>query len=466
MNDMPLPAQVTDAFSPATWSRPLLLLAWGFALQFFLLQFLYLHYILPTVGTALLYLGFRRLRLENRAFTWLYRLSILALVHQSAQLILLATPFAPNASNPLTWAFFLSYTLYLGALFLFSVALQQLCKATGTAFQHQPALQLFFFQLLFVLVALFVPTWLLALPALVLYFCILRRLYRLGLALDASGFAMQAAPARLPTWVISLGYPILCLAAVLLTLSLSYHQPPKASLYTPPQLTAAREHLQNLGLAPQVLQSLPESVVTRLQDAISLETQATHFTTSGYYGSRVWSENANDLLLLHSTLLTLSNGELYALYHLSWSEGVAYWDDSLLLTLTEDTSAAQLAGELLYEKDGQHYRAPLPSLQNSSRQSDKPSNPETYSRISAKLSYPFSSNQQNAYLLFAVIPSTDTTFLYTFLHYAHMNKPLRYPYIDTLEASSKGLIFPRYIQVVFKEFNAAMAAKRAAAAQS
>ncbi|MBQ8801918.1 MAG: hypothetical protein IJZ52_06510, partial [Clostridium sp.] len=41
---------------------------WGMVLTFFKLNFFYLNYILPLLGSILLYLGYRSLRKENRWF--------------------------------------------------------------------------------------------------------------------------------------------------------------------------------------------------------------------------------------------------------------------------------------------------------------------------------------------------------------------------------------------------------------
>jgi len=74
------------------WSKPIGFITWGFILTTFKLNFLYLQYILPTIGIILIFLGFRSLRNENKFFKIAWILSILKLLLQLIDLIWVSTP--------------------------------------------------------------------------------------------------------------------------------------------------------------------------------------------------------------------------------------------------------------------------------------------------------------------------------------------------------------------------------------
>ena len=66
MADLPPdPGEVQD-YNP--WQAAMSRILWGMALTTFRLEFFYLQYLLPLLGAALMYLGYRSLRRENPWF--------------------------------------------------------------------------------------------------------------------------------------------------------------------------------------------------------------------------------------------------------------------------------------------------------------------------------------------------------------------------------------------------------------
>ena len=87
-----LPPSPGDLGSYTPWRAAMDKVLWGMVLIIFRLGFFYLQYILPLLGSALLYLGYRSLRRENRWFRlcWVLAGALLA-VHMATD-ILAATP--------------------------------------------------------------------------------------------------------------------------------------------------------------------------------------------------------------------------------------------------------------------------------------------------------------------------------------------------------------------------------------
>ena len=74
------------------WQQALDKVLLGLALTTFLFEFFYLNYLLPLLGSVLLYLGFRSLRRENRRFALCWLLSSVRLGWQIVFTVLGATP--------------------------------------------------------------------------------------------------------------------------------------------------------------------------------------------------------------------------------------------------------------------------------------------------------------------------------------------------------------------------------------
>ena len=103
----PVPAEL-DRCTP--WHSAVGRILWGLALCTFRLEVLYLQYLLPLLGAALLYLGYRSLRRENRWFRLGWIMAGIHLAAQMTVLVLGGTPVLdkigaiPWLNWSLTWA--------------------------------------------------------------------------------------------------------------------------------------------------------------------------------------------------------------------------------------------------------------------------------------------------------------------------------------------------------------------------
>ena len=119
------------------WCEAMSRIIWGLILITFQLKFLYLDYLLPAIGTALLYLGFRGLRQANLYFYIGWVASICKAISFYMSHILLAMPLLASPSWFLSgFGFLLTPLLYL-SLWL---GLRQAAKDVGWSSSQQPAL--------------------------------------------------------------------------------------------------------------------------------------------------------------------------------------------------------------------------------------------------------------------------------------------------------------------------------------
>ena len=99
------PEEIVAEVTP--WRRAMNRILFGMALCAITLNFLCLNYILPAIGTALLLLGFRTLRRENRWLSGCFAVTVIRAVYFFATLVLNTTilqsaVFTPAVTTALT----------------------------------------------------------------------------------------------------------------------------------------------------------------------------------------------------------------------------------------------------------------------------------------------------------------------------------------------------------------------------
>lgn len=415
------------------WQTPIHWLAWGLTLQFFTLNFLLLNYILPALGIALLYLGVRVLRQENRFFALLYKLILVLLILQLLVTTLMATPYLTFLQLPWTAIVLSGYRLF--CLLVLRKAVREVYVYAGHKQRGDPLLWLILWQILVIPLA-FTPLGQISLLAIQLILVCLILLYRfnkLGNTLDETDYLLYAAPTRLhkdAVWVI---YLAVCALACCLTCAAVYHNPPKADPYTPAAMTETREALLALGFPSEVLADLPDETVESFSDAvfISSDQYLLSFTDQATVPTGYGEDG------LHSTAVYIErpNQEVWMLQHVAWVGTNAYWEDAFELPMYR-TAPEALEGRLLYRRGETNYQAPIPSLHFGSVQTqDFFSSPSMQNSIRGTLSFPFGATDSRAYLLYRLRFMEEEHYLTPHLfNYKHMLSFFRFPYLPSQQA--------------------------------
>lgn len=283
---LPPPADVSP------WHSAMYCIVWGIALKTLTLQILYLHYILPTVGCILLVLGFRTLRQENRALRWAYGLSLAAAVMRGVCAVLQALPVDVGLIFG-----YADSGLMLGILIALWRGMTGVARAAGAEKPSAPAAGTLaaFYAVLLVLAHIGLEGWPLVLPVLAVYLVILRNLVRLFRSLENTGYAIHAAPVRLPAAAVLWGYLGLTLAAVVLAMLLGQRYPMDWQVrQDAPQDAAIRAELLELGFPQDVLDDLTAEEAAALAGASEVLTQTDTQYDSGKYRvvtTDVWDED-------------------------------------------------------------------------------------------------------------------------------------------------------------------------------
>lgn len=384
-----LPPAPGEVWGYAPWRSAMTKILWGMGLTTIHFEFLYLQYLLPLLGAALLYLGFRSLRKENRWFKLCWVLSgVLLAVHMATD-ILTATPVMgwitqnPALQWGLTWLL-----LGMNLLMLFS-----LWRGTRAAFavvgEQKPKdwlRQGFICYLLFCGIALWselVPLtepsifgpaimdqyrWLYygrGIAGLILEIRLLLCISYQSIELASRGYTITPIPVRISGKPFLLGV----FGAVLLSLPIGLWlggRIPTGPAEPVPALTAeqtaARDRLVSLGLPQDIAAALDGEELERCAQAEFVEAGRTYDTdrtddkVPRTDGPAVLDELGGGETELSSWLIFLPEGQVRQIHWFRYRELPSlHLQEQFSIDPSGNHQTKDYAGRLLWERDGTLY---------------------------------------------------------------------------------------------------------------
>ena len=380
-----LPPEPGEVQSYTPWRAAMEKILWGMGLTTFQFDFFCLQYILPLLGAALLYLGYRSLRKENRWFGLCWVLSGVLLVIHMAIDILTATPVmnwiaeTPAVNWGLTWPvrgmnLLLLFALWRGTRAAF--------VSVGEARPKDWLAQGFVCYLLAMAVALWaelVPAtepgiigfsitneWLyygrpilfIALEIRLLW-CIAHQ----SKALAGRGYEVVPTPVRLSSRTVLLGVFGAVLLAIPAALWIGGHIPTgpaePVSLLTGEQ-EAIREHLVSLGLPEDLAAALDGAELERCAQAEFVEPGRTYDTNltddevPRTDGPAVLDDLGGGEAELSSWLVFLPEGQVRQIHWFRYRELPSlHLQEQFSVDPSGNHQTGDYAGRLLWERDGQ-----------------------------------------------------------------------------------------------------------------
>ena len=427
------------------WREPIGRIAAGMALTGITLNFLYLQYLLPTLGAALQYLGFRTLRRSGPAFRIAWGLSLVELVWHAVWLMLSASPWRLEGMTAYTLGL-AGMAVQIARLLLLRAGLQDVCRRAEVEPQGDPLRAAVIWQVLIAVLA-FSPlaqSWLAAIPMLIAFVLIIRSLERVGGSLGGAGYCFVNAPVRVSSGVMKWGYLLGCFALVLLTSAVVNHPRLDAQPVPAQGEAETRQALTALGLPEEVLADLSDEHVRALEGALRVDVQQEMMS---FYSSTTTETQKADAdanrLCSYIIYIELPDSRMAVLNYFDWQQGGAYWGDAVMLGWqdTYEYLTGQIGGALLYEKNGQAYTAPIPRLNNGVvTTTDWFSGIQSYPRITGTVSYPFGAQNQRGYVLY-ILQLHDLGYWgrlngNTSITYRHRLQPFSLPYQTPAELTS------------------------------
>lgn len=427
------------------WREPIGRIAAGMALTGITLNFLYLQYLLPTLGAALQYLGFRTLRRSGPAFRIAWGLSLVELVWHAVWLMLSASPWRLEGMT--AYALGLAgMAVQIARLLLLRAGLRDVCRRAEVEPKGDPLRAAVIWQVLIAVLA-FSPlaqSWLAAIPMLIAFVLIIQSLERVGGSLGGAGYCFVNAPVRVSSGVMKWGYLLGCFALVLLTSTVVNHPRLDAQPVPAQGEGETRQTLAALGLPEEVLADLSDEHVRALEGAFRVDVQQEMMSFYSSTTTEIQKADADaDRLCAYIIYIELPGSRMAVLNYFDWQQGGAYWGDAVMLGWqdTYEYLTGQIGGALLYEKNGQAYTAPIPRLNNGVvTTTDWFSGIQSYPRITGTVSYPFGAQNQRGYVLYILqlrdLNVVGITRGNTWITYRHRLQPFSLPYQTPAELTS------------------------------
>lgn len=450
------------------WQMAMTQVLWGFGLSTITLNFLYLDYILPALGAVLLVLGFRTLRRENRPLRWCYILSIAKLLVCAAGDVLAALPVKvelPGAYISTAVTLVLYICLWRGMV--------EVSRAAGAEKPAAPAAgaMALFYALLLPLALIGLQGWLLVLPILIVYAAILRNMWKLTRSLEDMGYAITAAPVRLPGWAVLWGSLAAMLAAVLLTAFLGQRYPMDWHTRSDaPQSVPIRQELLEKGFPERVLNDLTADEVAQLSGAVRVYHQTERLYSSTAYRkvtlSRFLSDPPHTLQYDRTLTETDDAGNrtyryVYRVYdtleqtmrhvavelpeedgvrryiyihHLTCAAPPSPYTEMLELWPAWQTQGGwfpggHVSGRVLCERNGTAQAAPFHTLESGSQQVSDLFGTRQTQRITAGWSFPRNAEHARAYVFYDALRDEDGWVIESWANYVCQTAPV-YPFRD------------------------------------
>ena len=461
-----LPPPAAGEINP--WSMAMTRVLWGLGLITITLNFLYLDVILPAVGGLLLVLGFCTLRRENTPLRWCYILSLASLAVRGACIVLAALPvetgLAPAYVN-IALLQVLYVCLWRGMVGVSRAAGEEKPAATAAGAMAV------FYAVLTVLALIGVEGWLLVLPMLVLYILLLRSMVRLSRSLADTGYAITAAPVRLPDAAVLWGGLGVLLAAVLLAMFLGQRYPMDWHTRSDaPQSVPIRQELLEKGFPERVLNDLTADEVAQLSGAVRVYHQTEHLYSNTDYRevtlSRFLRDPPHTLQYDHTLTETDDAGNrtyryVYRVYdtleqtmrhvavelpaegdtarfvyihHLTYAAPPSPYTEMLELWPAWQTQGdwfpgGHVSGRVLCERNGTAQAAAFHTLKSGSQQVSDLFGTRQTQRITAGWSFPHGVESPRAYVFYDALRGQGGWVIESWANYVCQTAPV-YPFRD------------------------------------
>lgn len=461
-----LPPPADGEITP--WRTAMDRILWGMGLTTITLNFLWLDVLLPAIGAVLLVLGFRTLRRENAPLRWGYRLSLLSLAIRFAGDVLAALP-VDVGNTPAYVHIPVTLALYV-CLWRGMVGVSRAAGAEKPAAPAAGAMALFY-ALLLPLALIGLQGWLLVMPILIVYAAILRNMWKLTRSLEDMGYAITAAPVRLPGWAVLWGSLAAMLAAVLLTAFLGQRYPMDWHTRSDaPQSVPIRQELLEKGFPERVLNDLTADEVAQLSGAVRVYHQTERLYSSTAYRevtlSRFLRDPPHTLQYDHTLTETDDAGNrtyryVYRVYdtleqtmrhvavelpaegdtarfvyihHLTYAAPPSPYTEMLELWPAWQTQGGwfpggHVSGRVLCERNGTAQAAAFHTLKSGSQQVSDLFGTRQTQRITAGWSFPRGVESPRAYVFYDALRGQDGWVIESWANYVCQTAPV-YPFRD------------------------------------
>ena len=430
------PDNIAAAVTP--WKKPMYRILAGLALNAFILDFLWLEYVLPAIGTTLLLLGFCNLRRENKWFKICFILSVFQTIYFYTFLILNTSIYRTVIYN--TQAVFILKLFHLAILFFELVCLwrgvlsvQQ--KAGISPHGRGAAALIVWYALLCLLALIQYSGWIVPGAMIVSYIFIIRSLCKLSKEFDEAGYVIRPAYKKVSdrSIVILLLSILLAGSACGYTFGGSY--PMEWTVLKADEAAKAadtKSGLLQLGFPEYVLNDISVEDLAACEGARQVVVNVADEPADDIRNLRITgvgvqiSGEKEQWIIFHHFLWKKDFGcsgteaiQLLPAYHVV-SDG---WE-----------SAGDVTGRVLYDKNGETFVSDYYFLGSQTDVSNNIQGEDQNStQVFAAFSMPYGSRQQRGYVSYTVNEIQEGYTVSSWFNYIHQRNWFQYPAVTAME---------------------------------
>ena len=442
-----LPQDISHGVTP--WRRAMNLCLAGIALNTLTLNFLLLNYILPTAGLIMMLLGFRSLRRENALFRLCFIISAVRIMFLIPSLALNATVYADVVyDSPAYYTLSVINMILLLLMFFFlRFALLEVQQKAGLPPRAKGTVALIVWYFILILLALInYKGIIIGIIMIVAYICIIRSLVNMSHTLDAAGYALNAAPVRIPGAVLVAGIVVIIAAGITCGYIFGSSYPMAWSPSDSSEhdnIADIKSHLTELGFPADILDDIAADDLAPCADAVAVVVNIEdHSVNDGRVvttqtGNRFHSETVYDVKELHFTSVAVrlpGEWEIWRVFHhFIWTVDPDYRGTEALRINSQVQDLwmrqCEVTGRILYDENGVTYTSPYHFLgKKTYTYSSMFWGEITMTNTLASFSLPDGGSHHRGYVSFTVSAiSSMGAILESSVEYMHQTSWMNYP---------------------------------------
>lgn len=462
MSELP-PEDVVTEVTP--WKRAMNRVLTGLALGTVTLNFWCLNYILPSIGMVLCLLGFRTLRHENPWLRSCFIITVIRCAYFFPFLILNTMPIQSTVyASPVMQA---ATGINLGLQFALFFSLWRGLRAVQEKAGLPPgaggaAALMVWFVMLCLLGLVHYSGWLIFGAMVAGYVFIIRNLWKLSKELDEAGYAVQAAPVRIPdrTVVIAIYAVLLIGCACGYLFGGSYPMDwSEVNVAEHSDVEATKKQLLELGFPEYVLNDLAAEDIAACEGALQIvvdvydhpvndgrmvQTKVPGKPDSDYDWHYSYSTvyDVKELRITGVGIQIPGEREQWVIiHHFLWTTNPGFYGTECIQlwpayrnTKQGWGDAGDVTGRILYDRDGVTYTAPYYSLGEHTFTSNSIFfGEQTSTDTFATFSMPRSGENHRGYVAYPIIEMQDGWITDCWINYTHQRSWLQYPAVTAME---------------------------------
>ncbi len=403
------------------WHESIRYIAFGFMFTLVTFNFLWLQYILPSFGAMFLYLGFRNLKNENKAFYKASIFSIVNLIFNILSLIYVNTPLNVNGGNTIVLAV-LSTVFQISFLVIFRKGINSILEKENIIPRKDPILGLIIWRIIIVILAItgLGGIWIIFIPTIIYYFYSISSINKLGYQLEnvKCKYVKERIPFNKKTFYFF--YTISCIFVVGVCCVLFNHINLEPIETTPVKEFGTRNKLIDNGVPIDIVKDIADEDIAMLKNIINIETSSDNLS---------FNNNSKNSFKATSIFVELMYNEMYAIEYFDWGNEGPYWQAGF--EIGNSRPLELINGRLLYESEDRDYFAKIPRLSGGLITSKDIFGYESQGeRITGVINYPYNSTNQRGYVFYKINIPEGTIAGNNIVNYKHLSHPFRIPYSE------------------------------------